>query len=655
MSGIAGIVHFDGRPVEREWLARMTDAIAHRGPDGVAHWFNGSVGLGHRHHDHLEWLHTTPEARNERQPLTDESGCLCLVFDGRIDNRAELKSAINAAGLHLRTDADAEIVLKAYQCWGEDSPRRMLGDFAYALWDGSRRSLFCARDLFGSKPFYYHLTDRLFVFASEVKAILSVPEVPQRLNEARIADYLVEYLEAYDNTSSFFEGIFKLPPAHTAVIGDGRLRLSRYWSPDPHREVRYHSDAEYEEAFREIFTEAVRCRLPSASPPGSMLSGGIDSSSIVCVARELLREEGRPPLHTFSAVSPGGPDRCVETQAINAVLQTGGLEAHTISPEQLSRFNGALDRLLRQMDDPFDSILIQVPMAMYLLAQEQGVNVVLDGVDGDVVASLNYTQLRHHLRAGRWKTAFVRGKAMADFYEESPWLVMGRSLLTTAAYAALPAGWLSEMRLKKRASKSKRLMQDSPINRDFALRVGLNERLESAYRNEDSFLTKSIRDEWAHRLCQPFITVALERYERVAAAYGIEPRHPLFDRRVVEFCLALPWQQHFLNGWTKPIFRRAMKGIIPEAIRWRKNWEHVGPAFSASWLKLWESGVRNAIGRELNGTAEFIDVQRVHSLWRSYESYFSNRISTASDHDRQIVWRSAVLASWLQHRDVKGQ
>lgn len=646
MSGIVGVIHFDGRPIEREWLVGMTDAIAHRGPDGVAHWFGESAGLGHR------MMRATPEARCEQQPLSDESGCLCLTFDGRIDNRAELKSAINAAGFHLRDNTDAEIVLRAYQCWGEDSPERMLGDFAYALWDERRRSLFCARDLFGSKPFYYHLTDRLFVFASEVKAILSVPEIPRRLNEARIADYLVEYLEGYDNTSSFFEGIFKLPPAHTAVIRNGHMRLNRYWSPDPRSEVRYQSDAEYEEAFREIFTEAVRCRLRSARPPGAMLSGGIDSSSIVCVARELLREDGRPPLHTFSAVSSAHPDHRVETEAINIVLQAGGLAAHTISPEQLARFNGALDKLLSQMDDPFDSIIIHVPMAMYLLAQEQGVNVVLDGVDGDVVASLNYPQLRHHLRAGRWKTAFVRGKALADFYEESPWLVIGRSLLTTAAYVTLPAGLLSEVRRRKRASKSRKLMQDSPINCDFARRVRLNERLESAYRNEDSFPAKSIRDEWAHRLRQPFITVALERYERVAAAHGIEPRHPLFDRRVVEFCLALPWQQHFLNGWTKPIFRRAMKGIIPETIRWRKNWEHVGTAFSASWLRLWDSGNLGAIWRERNGSAEFTDEQRTQ---QSYESYFSNQQSAASDRDRQIIWRSAVLASWLQRPIMKGQ
>ncbi len=645
MSGIVGVIRFDGRPIEREWLVGMTDAIAHRGPDGVAHWFNRSVGFGHR------MMRATPEARREDEPLTDESGGLCLTFDGRIDNRAELKSAINAAGFHLRADTDAEIVLRAYQCWGENSSERMLGDFAYALWDESKRSLFCARDLFGSKPFYYHLTGQLFVFASEVKAVLSVPEVPRRLNEARIADYLVEYLEGYDNTSSFFEGIFKLPPAHTAVIRNGQLRLNRYWSPDPRREIRYQSDAEYEVAFREIFTEAVRCRLRSARPPGAMLSGGIDSSSIACVARELLREDGRPPLRTFSAVSSACPEHRVETEAINAVLQTSGLEAHTISPEQLSRFDGALDRLLRQMDDPFDSILIQAPLAVYLLAEEQGVNVVLDGVDGDVVASLNYTQLKHHLRARRWKTAIVRGKAMADFYEESPWMVIGRSFLTTAARAALPAGLVSAMRRRKRASRTKRLAENSPINSDFARRVRLNERLELAYDNEDSFLTESIREEWAHRLRQPFITVALERYERVAAAHGIEPRHPLFDRRVVEFCLALPWQQHFLSGWTKPIIRRAMKGIVPETIRWRKNWEHVGPAFSAAWLKLWDSGNLGTICRELNGAAQFIDARRTR---QSYENVFSDPQSAAGDRDRQIVWRSAMLASWLQCPTMKG-
>jgi asparagine synthase (glutamine-hydrolysing) len=641
MSGIVGLIHFDGRPVMMERLVEMTDAIAHRGPDGVAHWLEGSVGLGHR------MMRATPEARYEQQPLADESGRLRLIFDGRIDNRAELKTAINAAGLQLRTDTDAELVLKAYQCWGEESPQRLLGDFAFALWDAPRRSLFCARDLFGSKPFYYYLTERLFVFASEVKAILSAPDIQRRLNEARIADYLVDYLEAHDNTSSFFEGVFKLPPAHTAWVRAGRITLDRYWSPDPHREIHYRSDAEYEEAFREYFTEAVRCCLRSARPAGSMLSGGMDSSSIVCVARELLGDEGQPPLRTFSAISSEQPESCAETQAIHAVARMNGLESQTISPDQLGQFDGALDALVNRMDDLFDSKIVHVPMTMYLLARQQGVNVLLDGLDGDVAATVGYTQLKQHLRAGRWKTAFTTGKALADYYEESPWLVGGRCLLTTLAYFALPDGVLSRIRRAMKANERGALIRQSLINPDFARRVRLSERLESTYNNEDSFHTTSIREEWTHRLRQAYITVAMERYERVAAAHGIEPRHPFFDRRVIEFCLALPWRQHFMNGWTKPILRRAMKGIVPEVVRWRKNWEHVGPAFADSWMTLWKSQVQKAVTQDLSDVGRFFDLQRIR---QAHEKWISAEITADGDHDWQALWKFTLLAYWLNRR-----
>jgi asparagine synthase (glutamine-hydrolysing) len=644
MSGIVGIIHFDGRPVNGEQLRRMTQAIAHRGPDGEAHWQGGAMGLGHR------MMHTTPEARAESQPLNDESGQLCLTFDGRIDNRAELQAAINRAGWPLRTNTDAELVLRAYQCWGEESPQRLLGDFAYGLWDAQRRTLFCARDQFGVKPFYYHLTDRLFIFASEVKAILALPEVSARLNEPRIADYLTEYLEGYDRVSSFYEGIYKLPPAHTAVIRNNQIKLTRYWALDPHREIQYKSDAEYEEAFRELFTDAVRCRLRSAGPVGSMLSGGMDSSSIVCVARELLLSVGKTPLHTFSAIADGDAHCQVETQAIFEVLRGGGFNAHTITPEELPRFVTKLDKWVRQVDDLFDTQIAHVPLTMYLLAQEQGVNVVLDGVDGDVLASLNCAPLRYQLRAGRWRDALSCGKELADFFETPLWSMVGREACATAAYLALPRALLRGMR--RRVRRGPKWAHNNSLNRGFAQRVQLPGRFVSTVAQEDTFLASSIKEEKAHELSQAYVTAALERYERVAAAHGVEARHPLFDRRLVEFCLAIPWQQHFLNGWTKPLMRRAMKGIIPDAIRWRKNWEHVGQAFSAAWRKLWVAPIARGTLYNLDLVAQFVDVPRVQ---QAHQRYLSAHASVASQSDAHLLWLVTVLLTWLQGQTMKGQ
>src|SRR5476649_2651280 len=148
MSGIAGIYNLDGQPVDRARMQRMTDMMAYRGPDGMGCWIDGPVGLGHA------MLHTTPESLREIQPLSDERSALCVTLDGRVDNRSELHAALQSKGQPLRTDTDAELVLQAYACWGEDCPQHILGDFAFAIWDGRNRKLFCARDALGIKPFY---------------------------------------------------------------------------------------------------------------------------------------------------------------------------------------------------------------------------------------------------------------------------------------------------------------------------------------------------------------------------------------------------------------------------------------------------------------------------------------------------------------------
>ena len=157
MSGIAGIFNRDGRPVDPDLLARMTDAIAHRGPDGAGHWADGAVGFGH------QMLCTAPESLHEQQPWRDETGQLCLVLDGRVDNRAELQRALAAAGAHLGEDTDAELVLQSYEVWGEACPKRIIGDFAFAIWDARKQQLFCARDFLGIKPFYYYADERTFL------------------------------------------------------------------------------------------------------------------------------------------------------------------------------------------------------------------------------------------------------------------------------------------------------------------------------------------------------------------------------------------------------------------------------------------------------------------------------------------------------------
>jgi len=227
--------------------------------------------------------------------MMSQAGNLVLTADACIDNRDELIVTIVTLGLADRPPAeiaDSQLILAAYEKWGEYCPEKLLGDFAFAIWDERKQVLFCARDHFGVKPFCYHQSEQFFVFASEIKALLCLPGVPCQLNEARVADYLEVLFE--DKAMTFYQHILRLPPGHSITVGREETRLRSYWSLDPERELRLGSDEEY--------AEAMRCRLRSAFPIGSMLSGGLDSSSITCVARKLLAQNGGRRLHTFSAI-----------------------------------------------------------------------------------------------------------------------------------------------------------------------------------------------------------------------------------------------------------------------------------------------------------------------------------------------------------------
>jgi asparagine synthase (glutamine-hydrolysing) len=220
MSGIAGIIHFDGRPVEPSQVEAMTTAMNYRGPDGINQWRRGNVALGQC------ILRTTPESLEEIQSLTNEKESLVLVMDGRVDNWEELRRELLGKGAVLRTGADAELVLRAYEVWGRDCLSRIDGDFALVIWDARRQEVFCARDRVGNKPFTWHWTGKTFYFASEQQAILRQAAVPQVLNENMVAEYLAA--QWFSNTETLWQGVVRLEAAHTMVVTPSGPALSRY-------------------------------------------------------------------------------------------------------------------------------------------------------------------------------------------------------------------------------------------------------------------------------------------------------------------------------------------------------------------------------------------------------------------------------------------
>lgn len=329
MSGIAGIIHFDGRPVAPGEIETMTGAMHYRGPDGIHHWQHGNVAMGHC------MLRTTPESLEESQPLTNEDGNLVLVMDGRIDNWEELRRELLTRGARLRTRADAELLLRAYETWGDDCTTHVEGDFAFALWDARQRRLFCARDRVGNRQFHYHWNGASFAFATDLHPLLDLPWIPEQVDEDTLAEYLATDWLTIDTT--LWQEVKRLKPAqYMTVSGFGAPESIEYWAPDPFATLRYASDAEYIEHYRELFTDVVRRTLRSHKPPAIEVSGGLDSSSIFATALHLqaLGRLPAPGLTGYTLDFSGDPD----ADELEYACQVGnfhGVQIQAIAPAHM--------------------------------------------------------------------------------------------------------------------------------------------------------------------------------------------------------------------------------------------------------------------------------------------------------------------------------
>ncbi len=664
MSGIFGVYYFDGQPAEPNVLQKMSDTLAHRGSDGADIWYQDNLGLGHR----LLW--TTPESLLEKQPLTDDYGNCVITADARIDNRDELISRLDLRDLAAEKITDVELILKAYYKWGENCPQELLGDFAFVIWDKHKQQLFCARDHFGVKPFcYYHQANQTFVFASEIKAIVRLPDVPFQLNEVRIGDYLTSTLE--DRSITSYQDIWRLPAAHTLIIDrKGKVTLQRYWSLEPGKEIRLNSDQEYAEAFLEIFTEAVQCRLRSAFPIGSHLSGGLDSSSITCVARNLLREQGKQ-LHTVSNIFDSVPESN-ERNYIETVIAQGDLIPHFVHPDQTGPLS-EWQNFFKYCDESLIGNCYLV-WGLNRATKEAGVRISLNGFDGDSTVSHGVYYLKELARAEKWKAFLVEGTALAKNFNESPTKLLRHYGLPILKELARKGKWLAfwlavnqiseaveisprqlwlnyglkaivpnVIKQRIRSFKRPKRSQSNPfplVNPDFAQRIGLSERVQSFDRSKDPPWTQK-EHHW-RELTSGLFSIPLEGLDTYAAAFGIESRHPFMDKRLIEFCLALPPEQKLNQGWSRMVLRRAMDGILPPKIQWRGDKTDITPGMIKGLLEYDQKILEEAMIIKSKNIAKFVDISHLKSMYQ-------NLIDEGKITENIIIkiWASISLSLWL--------
>lgn len=628
MSAIIGVYNTDDRKVERADLEQMLGVLAHRGPDGSGCWQEGAIGLGHR----MFW--NTPESLHETLPLVDSSVKLAITADARIDNREEIFTALRMTGVRLDDVSDSELILAAYIHWEEECVSHLDGDFAFAIWDGRKRQLFCARDRFGIKPFYYYHQQHKFIFASEIKGILTL-DIPHTLNEYFIAGYLIPLLD--DVQATAYIEIKRFPPAHTMIVNRDGCSTQRYWRLDTTRKLRLRSDAEYAEAFREIFTEAVRCRLRSAFPVGSMLSGGMDSSSITCVARHLLEQEGcGRQLHTFSAVFPSIPS-CDERQYIDAVLNQGGVISHIVPVDHLGPFT-TYCKAQKLLDEPFIGTTLYLHWGVFQVAQ-QHIRTLLDGQGGDSIVSHGLTYFQEMIINGHWVALLKEARAASTLHG---WPI--KHLLWEFAISPLIPSFIKQIwhRLHRRVEPDDEI-KESIVNQALAKSQRLRERMQAS-----SVSYNNVRIGQRADLESPASVPIFEWFNGVSIAHNIDIRYPFFDRRVAEFCLSLPSQQKLHKGWTRMVLRRAMDGYLPDAIQWRIGKSDLAQCFFHNLHTEDHDLLLQTFHTGMKTLSPYIEISR---LWEECQHWLSDE-KVVQQHWKSI-WYAATLTAWLQKFPVE--
>jgi asparagine synthase (glutamine-hydrolysing) len=619
MSGICAQYRFDDRPLEPASINRMLEALHGWGDRPASSWIDphGRIALGCR----LAVI--TPEDAFEVQPFVSADGRRVVVADARIDNRAELAGLLDISPAESIRLPDSAFILAAYEAWGEDCARRLIGDFAFAVHDESRHSLFCARDPIGLRVLFYHRTDHALVVASSVPAVHAGAAIEPRLNETKVAELLV-LLE--DAESTCYVGVHRIPGGHTLVATPEGVRVRRYWKPDPGTELTLRSEAEYHEAFHEVFGRAVRDRLRSTKPVAISLSAGLDSSSVAAVAAGALRESGRrldafhsaPPQEFAGAGRPGWlDDESADVRALADMYEN--MDLKIVRASRRTPLDDAI-RSFEVLGAPVrNSLNLSWVVSLYEEAAARGAGVMLNGGNGNV--TISYTgmrSIRDMARSGRLLAAVREARALAGARGHRPRDVIRDQIVQPL----IPASVIAMVR-RFRSWTPKPIAESSrsAIRPDFARAMGLD---ETAWRRRQDDASLERMSATAYRL-QILASGGdgLDAFHCMRAWHPVETRTPTTDVRVIEFCMAVPGSQYLRNGHDRLLVRRGMRGRVPDSILERTT----RGAQAADW-PLWMDRMRPAIVDELarieqNETArQILDVGRMRELVAHWPARF---------------------------------
>lgn len=683
MCGIAGILVLDKsshtKHITCTMIQDMAEAIKHRGPDDegylLGNWeceeycLAGGMDTSRKVFD-SRYLFTPHQSISDsqlrkdeqkfsialanrrlsildlspagHQPMCNEDKTVWVVYNGEIYNYQELRNELKALGHCFVSNTDTEVVVHAYEAWDIGCLKRFNGMWSFAIWDFRQRRLFCSRDRFGIKPFYYYLTPDWFIFASEIKAILRSKIFETKPNDKIIYNYLLH--KKHDQTrETFFNNIEQLRGGEYLDLhlkDKCSFIRGRYWDINPEYRLSVRSESEYAEEFYRLFEDSVRLRLISDVPVGTCLSGGLDSSSVVCVIDKLLREgrakiPGRQNIQkTFSARYHDSPHD--ERKFIEEVAQFTAIDAHHIYPEgDFDEIQGAV----YYQEEPFMTLSIFAQWNVFKLARQVGVKVTLDGQGSD------------ELLAG-YHTAFL--PFFASFIDSSRWFQLWNGLrYYKKLYSYSRRSACRQAMSYLSAQRGKTTMLDRTLKRltasgsppprrtDWISKSFLNTFAQSRQINKGIFSDNNLFNDYLYvSSVKPGLHHLLHYEDRNSMVFSIESRIPFLDYRLVEFLFAIPSEQKIHKGMTKYILRKAMKGIIPELIRLR--FDKIG--FSVP-QDVWFRTTLKDLARDIFSSSSF----RQRSYFNSKEMNQVLEEHSAGNHDySNDLWRALNLELWFR-------
>lgn len=544
MSVIFGIFNRNGKPVEEKTVNTMLDVMSHWKPDDSGTWLDGSIALGHT------MLWNTPESKFEHLPNRQNN--LVITMDARLDNREELAEKLDLPDRPLEQVTDSDFILAAYQKWGEECPKQIIGDFSFVIWDEKKKQLFCARDHLGIRPFYYHHPyDDHFAFSSEIDSLLAIKEIPIEENPEAIASFVCRTTVGYDQT--MYKDIMRLPMGSWMVLKDGSLHIERYWQPEkikPNKQITFQ---EASKKVKKLFDEAVSARLRSYGEIGCELSGGIDSSSVICTAAKLSPEKKIIPF----SLRYGDYD-CDEGQYIDEVTKKLGVDTISIRVDEMD-YTDQYDMGFNYRINKHWPLYVTFTQSFPLVEKmrERGVRVLLTGQGGDHLFEGSIDMITDFF------TTYQFGKL---FRELKQYKSLRKAIIHFLISPFLPAKIkkslkkiLVFLRIMKEGDKGTLFNEEKCIK---PYDITDDKQFHSrAFKNDIVSIASNMYAMWIDSFSYCFF----EQH------YGVEVRHPFFDVRLVEFVLSLPPEYKLRERIGKVVLRESMKGVLPEKVRLRED------------------------------------------------------------------------------------